>query len=506
MRKLLSTATLTLALVVPTGSNTQVVFDPEYGDDPQEVLDRMQRADNAGWRDIDHVALVTETSGMSTFEMREKTTAFTLDNGDTAYVTRSVPLNELQERAFGGNEMSSASPEQLRHAANVIEDQMGYAQSQFDQEMADNGLGATVMGSMISNPPVTQPWLATTPGSMGNLYASFLRGAADAKVAQANQDRQNALEQQSQEAARLLKENSQIVQSPPIDGRPTIGLQATNLNHTQIEDGQEVTFNQVLMTVDAEHFVPLSMKMDGVMIADGETRSISIERMDQDYRTVPGCGDMYRPFRSVMRLAGIMTPEEQAQLVEAQAQMADMEKQLAQLPESQRSMIMRQMGPQMEMLKGMAESGGIEVESKILVMKCDIGASAAMEMAMSTVGGGMLGAAGAAMAGNNTLPYYIDEKGIGVIRHSGEAGEYFLNVKSSGDVLAGPMGPYKGPNVGIYIGSLSMMGLPFDQIELELYQENQQGTSVLFKPEVNAGRAESKENCGEVSPIGECSN
>lgn len=506
MRKILFTATLTLTLVLPIGTVAQVQFNPDYGDDPGEVLDRMQRADNAGWRDVDHVALVTDTSGMSTFEMHEKTTAFTLDNGETAYVTRSVPLNELQERAHGGNEFSSASPGELKHAANVIEEQMGRAQTVFEDEMAKNGLGATVIGNMISNPPADQPWLATTPGSMGSLYARFLRGAADAKVAQAEQDRQNALEQQSQEATRLLREHSRLVQSPPIDGRPTIGLLAENLNHTQIADGRQVTFNKVLMTVDAEYFVPLSMKMDGVMVADGETRSLTIERLDQDYRTVPGCGDMYRPFRSVMRLAGLMTPEEQAQMVEAQAQMADMEKQLAQLPESQRAMIMQQMGPQMEMLKGMAESGGFSVESKILTMKCDIGAPAAMQMAMSTVGGGMLGDVGSAMTGRNTRPYYIDEKGIGVIRHAGEAGEYFLNVKGSGDVLAGPMGPYKGPNVGIYIGSLSMIGLPFDQIELELYRDDPQRTSVLFKPEVNAARAESKEHCGEISPIGECSN
>ena len=506
MLKLLFIAALTLALVLPINTVAQVTFDPDYGDDPQEVIDRMQRADNAGWRDVDHVALVTDTSGLSTFEMHEKTTAFTLDNGDTAYVTRSVPLNELQERAYGSDAMSSASPEELRHAANVIEDQMGYAQSQFEQEMADNGLGATVMGNMISNPPATQPWLATTPGSMGNLYANFLRGAADGKVAQANQDRENALEQQSQEAARLLKEHSQIVESPPVDGRPAIGLLADNLSYTQVEDGQQITFNKVLMTVDAEYFVPLSMKMDGVMVADGETRAISIERLDQDYRTVPGCGDMYRPFRSVMRMGGLMTPEEQAQMVEAQAQMADMEKQLAQLPESQRAMIMQRMGPQMEMLKGMTESGGFSVETKTLTMKCNIGAPAAMEMAMSTVGGGLLGDVGMAMSGRNTRPYYIDEKGIGVIRHAGEAGEYFLNVKGSGDVIAGPMGPYKGPNVGIYIGSLSMMGLPFDEIELELYREDPEYTSVLFKPDVNAARAESKEHCGEVSPIGECSN
>ena len=46
---------------------------------------------------------------------------------------------------------------------------------------------------------------------------------------------------------------------------------------------------------------------------------------------------------------------------DAQVQMAQFEQQMAQMPESQRAMIMRQMGPKIEMMKKMVSGGGLEV-------------------------------------------------------------------------------------------------------------------------------------------------
>jgi hypothetical protein len=73
---------------------------------------------------------------------------------------------------------------------------------------------------------------------------------------------------------------------------------------------------------------------------------------------------------------------------EAQAQLAQFEKQMAQMPESQRAMIMRQMGPQMEAMKKMVAGGGLEIENKVIEMRCNTGIPDAMELALSTFGGG----------------------------------------------------------------------------------------------------------------------
>jgi hypothetical protein len=141
------------------------------------------------------------------------------------------------------------------------------------------------------------------------------------------------------------------------------------------------------MLVDAEQYVPLLFKMD-CMATDGrETRQMSIEREDRDFRNVPGCGDMYEPFSSVMRIGGAMTPEEEAQLAEASKQLEEFEAQMASMPASQRQMMESMMGPQLEMIRNMAAGGGIEMEQKTLELRCNTGWPDPMEVSQAMFGG-----------------------------------------------------------------------------------------------------------------------
>jgi hypothetical protein len=206
---------------------------------------------------------------------------------------------------------------------------------QFQQELNKSGLGGLgggMLSSMLMNPPADQPWLSPSPGSMLDLYADMLNRGATAKEQQAAQDHPEADAQQHLNDLTQLKARSQILAPQTINDRPAIGVFSDGLNQTQVSDGQEFTLNTVSLWVDAERHVPLRLKMDGVM----QSHAISIERDDLDYRAVPGCGDIYKPSRSVMRIAGIMSPKEQAEMSKAQAQLAEFEKQMAQMPESQR--------------------------------------------------------------------------------------------------------------------------------------------------------------------------
>jgi hypothetical protein len=160
-------------------------------------------------------------------------------------------------------------------------------------------------------------------------------------------------------------------------------------------------------------------------------------------------------------------------------------------------------------MKNMASGGGIEIESRISEMHCNTGPPNPLEVAQATMGGGMLGM-GAAAVDDGVLPYYVDEKGIGIIRYAdagGAKGPFFLTVrnKTAGTVVAGPLGPYTGPKVGIYIGSLKMLGLPYSDVELELYQDGPHRTAARFRPEVDPAKAESQADCGNPSATGECS-
>jgi hypothetical protein len=240
-----------------------------------------------------------------------------------------------------------------------------------------------------------------------------------------------------------------------------------------------------------------------------------------------------------------------------------MEKQLAEMPQAQRDMIMAQMGPQMEMMRGMASGGGMEIATEvhqIIANYCDkqdqitamttmgpvsvpTGGFAAMQDQASSVpgaagagaaapadnrsGNSAAGAAAAAAGGMagfaltededvEVRPYYIDQEGIGVIRYSEPKGRtirYQLAVTAlnpDGDppreLLVGQMGPYDGPDVAIYIGSLNMMNRPLDQLEIELYETEPYRPVVRFRPVVDADKAEGKAGCGTVSASGACSN
>jgi hypothetical protein len=117
--------------------------------------------------------------------------------------------------------------------------------------------------------------------------------------------------------------------------------------------------------------------------------------------------------------------------------------------------------------------------------------------------------------GVEVRPYYVDEDGVGLLRYSdstGKAFQYYLVIsgrttdpKRPREVLVGSMGPYAGPDVAIYIGSLNMMSVPIDLLEFELYEDEPYRPVVRFRPVVDADKAEGMAACGTVSATGACS-
>jgi len=368
-----------------------------FGQTKDAVFEGLVDAEQVGYASVDNYRLKTEMMGMSTIEYYEKTSSFEKD-GKTYYVMRNVPLDEMSERQSASNALSDASPEQLRDVAEKVKQAGEQAQGEFERELRDSGVGGIgggMLGTMIANPPPGKPWLSANPRDMTNMYATMLNAAAERKEQRAAEDPE-ADARSSIDATERFKDQTLLLdERRTIDGRPALGLQANNMNYTDGSGDSQVTINSMTMWVDAERYVPLRLIMEGDMRAEGETRPISIERDDMDYQSPTGCGQLYKPMRSVMRIGGMMTPEQQAQMKEAQVQMAQFEQQMAQMPESQRAMIMRQMGPKIEMMKKMVSGGGLEVDYKVIEMRCNAGIPDAMEIAMTTFGGGMTGGAGA---------------------------------------------------------------------------------------------------------------
>jgi hypothetical protein len=213
------------------------------------------------------------------------------------------------------------------------------------------------------------------PGQMMRDNAIFLDASAEGiREAEAGDygrgDAALALRTDAEMASTL-----QLVGRAEIDGREAFHLRTEGLNRVVTGPDEEIhfTLRSVSMWIDAEHYVTLKTTMEGDAGADGETRSITLERLLQDYRPV---GPLYESHRQVMRMKGIMEamdPKQREDIEKAQRQMEELEAQLDQMPAAARGMVERQIAKgraQMEMLTG---DSGIEVVSEVLRIEINTG-------------------------------------------------------------------------------------------------------------------------------------
>ena len=179
---------------------------------------------------------------------------------------------------------------------------------------------------------------------------------------------QDDFEDMAQEAVYSIaafSESAELVGTETVDGHEAYHLVAENLERKRsFAESQEFTLQTVNVWIDAEHYVPRRMVMDGTMDTDGTPRPVTIETIERDYRDVPG-SNMYEPYQQVMRLTGEMADETKRQMEEAREALAEFDKQLAEMPESQRQMMMNMMGEQMEMMRKMAAGDGIEIVTDV---------------------------------------------------------------------------------------------------------------------------------------------
>jgi hypothetical protein len=236
--------------------------------------------------------------------------------------------------------------------------------------------------------------------------STFVNAAADAQDAN-ERERQGAAAEASPSMADMAKvySSARLVGTEKVNGRSAHYLKAEGLNHVAVQQGQQMVLDTVDLWIDAEKCVPLKMTMNGVATEGGKSRPVTIERVDSDYRAVPG-SRMYEPFRQVMRMKGVMTAEQEREMRDAKQKLEQTERQLQQLPPGQRQMIMAQMGPQMAMMRKMASGGGVEVVTEVHAIVVNPDSEALQRLRASASAGpgagmlpGMPPAGGAAIMG-----------------------------------------------------------------------------------------------------------
>jgi hypothetical protein len=254
-------------------------------------------------------------------------------------------------------------------------------------EMGRSGLPVGLLGSAGQD-----PWASTDPRVMMGGAATFAEAAAAAQDAEAA-ERERATAAAGQELAMMQELGRRLrrVGRETIDSRPAEHFRATGLDQQVTGEGNEqMVIQQVDLWIDREQCVPLRLLMTGTMTAEGQTKPITIERLDSQYQPVAG-SKMYEPRRQVMRMKGVLTPEQERQMAESQAKLADLDRQLAQMPPGQRDMIMRQMGPQLEMMRNMSAGGGFELVTEVHTILVNPDSAALRTLQASAASGGAPG-------------------------------------------------------------------------------------------------------------------
>lgn len=361
-----------------------------YAETPSEIFHEMDTRKRASFEGIDNFSQMKTIMGMCTLEHFEKARTTSSDGRGVIEYMRLVPLSEISARKSPDSEFSRATPEELDYAADVLgHDPMTRKGGELDRHMESELQSAGLpggLGFMLTHPPANEPWLSPMPSDMLGNYSLMLKAGAEGKREDTRQKAAAEQEAKTDPFAEIAS-HTRVVGRETVNGRPAIRLIADNIRHTEVTNGQEFTLKTLHLWVDAEHYVPLKMQMDGTARDGNELRDVRIEREDESYQKDPGCRSLYEPHRSVTRIAGILNAEEEAQMQQAQAQMAEFEAQMASMPQAQRDMIMRQMGPQMEMMKSMAAGNGLEMVAEITGLRCNAGFPSEEEYMLQTAPG-----------------------------------------------------------------------------------------------------------------------
>ena len=288
---------------------------------------------------------------------------------------RVVSFEEMKKRQEAGQGMS---PDAWQAYSDALRQTGSAMSSETEKGMNEAGLPPGMLGAMGSDPTGAgaEPWASPDPRTMMNSMADFAAAAGDAP----SKDKTNAGEAGMAKSMLLFKKRAKIVGKESVGKSRAIHVRADKLNVVQEVNGEQVTFNAISLWVDPEKYVPLKLRIDGSAVQEGKPRDVFIERLDQDYRTVPD-SKLYMPYRSVLRMHGVLGRKEQKQMEDARRQVADLEKQLAEMSPQERAMVESMVGPQIEMLRKMVNSGEMEVVTTVRAVRVNTGLSGAFASA-----------------------------------------------------------------------------------------------------------------------------
>ena len=335
------------------------------------LLDKMLEVESKRAKGVDDYAMDITMMGHDTtlFYERVSTRA---PNGKPIDTFRLVSFQEMQSRQEAGQGMP---PEAWQAYSDALRQTGSALSSETEKGMTEAGLPPGMLGAMGSGASA-EPWASPNPSTMMNSMADFAEAAGSASTTDEGVENEGA----AAKSMALFRKRAKIVGKELIGKRRAIHARANELNLVEEANGEELTIQSVSLWVDAEKHVPLKMRMEGVATRDGKSREIFIERLDQDYRMVPD-SKLYMPYRSMVRMHGVLGADEQKQMEDARRQLAEFDQQLAEMPPEQRAQVERMAGSQIAMLRKMVDSGEMDMVTKVRAIRVNTGLGKAVPAA-----------------------------------------------------------------------------------------------------------------------------
>ncbi len=346
MRHITRLLTLTLLAALPG-----IAAAKNAGD----ILDTMREKQLERWQGVDMYVVEQKVMGQSTRTWYQRAEIET-DGGGTQTVF--LPMPDSQVRAGHCPGTMQMTPEDMEAYADGMEMVGAGMGKEIEDGLEAAGLPRGLLAASGSDPTAT-----FDPRVMMGSNATFMRAAANAERERAAADPTAPAREDAGQMAQFMAK-AKLVGTEQVEGRKAYHLQADNLDQVQQMDGREFHVNSVSLWVDTSKYVPLQTRVEGIMVSGSESRPMTLESIQSDYRDVPG-SRMYEPYRQTMKISGMMDAGQEAQMEEAQAKMAEMEKQLASMPPEQRQMMENMMGPQLQQMRSMSAGGGFQTELSI---------------------------------------------------------------------------------------------------------------------------------------------
>lgn len=165
-----------------------------------------------------------------------------------------------------------------------------------------------------------------------------------------------------------LGQRASLEGTTPIDDHPSWTLKVKDFSGLDLQsmtpEGARGEFepDSITLYVDQERHLLRGLNMEGKIAAGDSSRPISVAARFRDYREVEGMMHPYVMDVSVEGMDAALSPTEREA---ARQQLEKLEQQMDQMSDQQREMMQGMMGPQLNKLREMVESGTMETTIRV---------------------------------------------------------------------------------------------------------------------------------------------